>query len=446
MTSAFRTGMVAGLLASALIPCAQAARPDSSPRLIKKIEFGEYGSKYLRFGDLNGDGLPEALLVQVTAPGGEHKAIITCLTAVDLEGRVLWQVGKPDIRNIYFGGDFPVQIFDIDRDGRNEVLYIPDEHNVLTVLDGATGKVTRQVQLAGGHDSLLFADFAGRGYPLDLLVKDRYTSFWVYDIAQGFKQIWSKLNVNPGHYPMNYDLDGDGKEELLCGYTLYDHAGREMWSHPEFGLHNDAVYIEDMDGDGRAEIGISTSKDAVLLDAGGRILFRKPMRHCQHVLIGKFRQDLPGKQVFFLSREDQKPGDKFRFASEGLFDKAGTEIWSRNGEDMWYTGAERVDNWTGRPDENFVGLYSRGFSPPALIDGNGREVASFPFPPAIVEAKGGPNGRDRYDDYYVQHLDCYGDEREEILVFNHRALYIYTNAAVWQKPRLYNNNYYPGRL
>ena len=49
---------------------------------------------------------------------------------------MLWRAGKPDPKNVYFGSDFPVQIFDIDHDGRNEVIYIPDEKNVLTILEG----------------------------------------------------------------------------------------------------------------------------------------------------------------------------------------------------------------------------------------------------------------------------------------------------------------------
>ncbi len=213
-----------------------------------------------------------------------------------------------------------------------------------------------QIPFAGGHDSLLFADFSGRGYAQELLVKDRYTSFWGY--GADFQLLWSKLNVNPGHYPMNYDMDGDG----------------------------------------RAEIAIATSGDVVLLSDAGKVLFRKKMTHCQHALIGKFRPDLPGKQVCFIDRLNQKPGEPFRFSDVSVFTMSGERRW-HNTENFWWMGGCVVDNWTGNPNENLVGLYSRGFDPPALVGGHGREVARFPFPAAIVERGTGPPGKDRYDDY-----------------------------------------------
>jgi hypothetical protein len=464
MTNSIRLAQTLVVVGGLLVACRAVSadspaivRSDSQPKLIRTITFGSYGSKYVRIGDLDGDGALDLLLVQTTAPEGEHKAVITCLTAINLEGKVLWQVGKPDIRNIYFGSDFPVQIHDRDRDGFNEVLYIPDAKNVLTILDGKTGKTLKEVPLAGGHDSLLFADFSGNGYAQDMLVKDRYSSFWVYD--KNFKLLWSKLDCNPGHYPMEADIDGDGRDELLCGYTLYDHRGKVLWSHPEFPGHNDAVYISDMNGDGKAEIGIAASagepaEQACLLSASGKVLFRKTMNHCQHVVIGKFRRDLPGKQVCFVDR---------RTPSEiSMFTISGDKLWTVSGN-IWYVAEYVMGKWVDGPEENFVGLYSRGFAPPCLLDGFGREIATFPFPPAILKPGGGPGGKDLCDDYYVQHADVYGDSREEVLVYNHKALYIYTNGAPvqgsnasrgwWktagprkQEPRMYNNNFYPGRL
>src|SRR4051794_39129759 len=52
-------------------------RPDSLPRLVHKIEFGDYGSKYLRLGDLDGDGRHDMLVVQVKGrPEEQDKPVI----------------------------------------------------------------------------------------------------------------------------------------------------------------------------------------------------------------------------------------------------------------------------------------------------------------------------------------------------------------------------------
>jgi hypothetical protein len=434
---------------------AQTARPDSVPRLVRTIKFKDYGSTQIRFGDLNGDGVPDALLVQATEPDAKRQTVITCLTAIDLKGRVLWQVGKPSIRNQHRSSDLPVQIYDLDHDGQPEVIYIPDEKNVLTILDGRTGKVKKQVQLAGGHDSILFADFSGRGYAQEVVVKDRYTSFWVYDAAQNFKLLWSKVNVNTGYYPSAYDFNGDGKEGLLCGFTLYSSDGKELWNRADLPGRNNAAYIDDVNGDGRGEIAIATSQTAILLDAGGQTIFQKQMEGAQHIVIGKFRPDVPGKQVFVIGR-DRRIG----FAREAFYSKEGELLWDNSGQsdidkDGWITVGMVVDNWTGKPNENFVCLY-RNDAPPKLIDGRGRVIASFPLPSAIAETESGakrtavprPDRPDYAHDSelaYAKHLDCYGDEREEILIFNHRGLSIYTNAAAWYKPYLYNDTGFPGR-
>jgi hypothetical protein len=430
----------------------QATRRDSVPRLLRAIEFGDYGSAVVRFGDLNGDGQIEALVVQEDPAGGQNRIVVSCLTAIDLEGKVLWQVGKPNRRNVWEGGDTAVQVHDIDGDGQVEVIY-QDPNSLLTILEGKSGKQKRQVQLAGGFDCLLFADFTGSGRAQQLVVKDRYSSFWVYDAAQDFKLLWSKSRVIPGHYGINYDFNGDGKDELLMGYTLYAGDGTVLWSHqddfPGGRNHDDAVDVKDMDGDGRPEIAIATSEDAILVAADGKVLFRASGNHTQHAMIGRYRTDLPGKQVFFISRNEGARGGS-RNVTEGFYTKSGELLWDNSKQkeedkDGWVTQGVTVENWTGNPNENFVCLNRRGNAPPALLDGWGREVAIFPFSPGIMQKAADPAQKDRYDGYYVKHIDCYGDEREEILVYDRNALYIYTNAALREKPELYNDTIYQGR-
>jgi hypothetical protein len=172
---------------------------------------------------------------------------VTCITAIDLHGRILWQRGRPDPKHAAVSSDIATQIYHLDGDGRNEVLVIEDR--TLRILDGHTGQVRREHPVPA-NDSILIANFSGTERPGDLLIKDRYSHVWAFD--NRMQPLWQS-EVNCGHYPMNVDIDQDGCDELICGYRLYSHDGRVLWDHPEFGEHNDAVDVDDMDSDGVPE-------------------------------------------------------------------------------------------------------------------------------------------------------------------------------------------------
>src|SRR5690606_7077814 len=96
----------------------QARNP--KPKIWKRFRTPGFGAfRNVRFGDLNGDGVPEMLIAQNTRRVRTNDfAQISCLTAVTLDGEVLWQIGRPDPYNDITAHDVPFQIHDIDGDGR----------------------------------------------------------------------------------------------------------------------------------------------------------------------------------------------------------------------------------------------------------------------------------------------------------------------------------------
>ena len=78
---------------------------------------------------------------------------ISCITAIDLDGRILWQKGEPSEQAHILGkisADLPVQVYDIDGDGIDEVI---TAHNFeLQILDGRTGEVKKSVKTPYSDD------------------------------------------------------------------------------------------------------------------------------------------------------------------------------------------------------------------------------------------------------------------------------------------------------
>ncbi len=129
-------------------------------KLWKKIDLQNFGtSRQIRFGHLTGTKdwylvIPQAQK-RVDRDSYCH---ISCITALDMDGNILWQRGVPSENAAHLGkisADFPIQVYDIDGDGIDEVI---TAHNFkLQILDGRTGKVKKSVPtpLSDDDDSTL---------------------------------------------------------------------------------------------------------------------------------------------------------------------------------------------------------------------------------------------------------------------------------------------------
>jgi hypothetical protein len=446
-----------------------AAQEDIVPtHLVATLDVRDFGAETLRIGDLNGDGAPDLLFVQNIY----GTRAITCLTATTLAGEVLWQRGAPSPENGFIYGDLPVQIYDWDGDGVNEVLYVQQASYAelppgtgwlveralryegaatLIVLDALTGAEKIRLALpAPADDCFLFADLTGSGRRQDLVVKDRYWQMW--GLAHDGRVLWHWTGAT-GHFPALGDVDGDGRDEVFVGYALLDHDGRVLWQHDDGGQHQDAAAMVKLaDGSWRLLFG---NGGAHCLAADGTRLWHHPLDEAQHVVPGRFRLD--SEVQFMVINRDQRRGDPQSRATLYLYDLEGRELWRREQPaGSWAASGVRL-GWFGPGAPDALLVHSRGlvtcefqgdtlvygYEPPAegeaIYDGEGALVDTvsmqYPTPPTPADLRCG---------YYALAADVWGDSRDEVILFGSRGACVHANARPLAVPTLYNETLYPG--
>lgn len=410
------------------------------PKLWKKIDFGNFGpGRSVRFGDLNGDGEKELLLAQCRKRVMKDRyADISCLTAVDLNGNILWQQGDPDPENAYLTADLPMQIADIDGDGRNEVVTARDFK--IMILDGATGKVkkwmyapystTPMERLYSGVpygsyafdrvniDCIRICNFTGKKRPTDILVKDRYSRLWAYDSDLHF--LWFYNDGITGHFPLTKDLNGDGREEMFVGYNLVDADGKKLWTLPVPTDHTDEIVIGKLNParDGEVIAIVSGNEGFMMADLQGHILKKDIIGHAQRISVGNYRPDLPGFEIAVTTFW-------FNQGIVRLYDCTGKLLYN------WEPGTDgniiAPVNWCG--DGQDLILLNGNVEKGGLIDGYGRRVVTFPD--------------DGHPDLCCEVLDITGDCRDEVAVWDEKSMWIYTQNREFAGDRIYCPEKYP---
>jgi len=409
-------------------------------KLWKKIDLRHFGtSRQLRFGHLKGDGSWQIVLAQMQKRvTGDAYGFISCLTAIDLDGNVLWQLGEPSEQSNVLGkvsADMPFQVYDIDHDGFDEII-VGWEFEI-RILDGRTGRVKRAAKTpladepdlhSVPYDTYAFArlnpdgiricNFRGLEHPSDILIKDRYCRVWALD--DELNLLWhDKSPTNTGHCPLPVDVDGDGQDEVLVGYRLLDGDGRELWHYPITLDHTDEIVAgKFMPGDDNGYFAcVAGTQGFFIGDFDGNIVARDRIGHAQRVSVANYCPEREGFEICATNFWGHQ-GCIF------LYDCYGNQIWEMENEMNGNIIAPV--NWDGSGTELILTNADphRG----GLLNGDGVRAVAFPD--------------DGHPTMCTEVMDLTGDERDELVVWDYKSLWIYTQAD-GEKPQTYHPVKFP---
>ena len=408
--------------------CAKEQQKYPKMKLLKKIDLRNFGTgRQVRFGHLLGNGEYQIVLAQCQKRvNRDAYGTISCLTAIDLNGNVLWRYGEPT-SNTEIGtisADMPMQIYDIDGDGYDEV--ITAKNFEIFILDGRNGKVKKHARtpystaeedgtIIGvpdkiyafdriNPDGIRICNFRGLDKPRDILIKDRYCR--VYALNDDLEVMWHyQSDKNTGHFPFAIDINGDGHDELLVGYNMLDCNGNRIWTMPVKEDHIDEIVpgmFVSGPYKGKKYFACVAGREGFLIsDWEGNLLNKDGIGHAQRVSTGNYCPDKPGYEMVVVNF----------WGHQGIiyfYDSEGNPGWEMENE---LNGNLLTPvNWIGN-GRDFI-LLNADVERGGLIDGNGVQVVKFPD--------------DGHPTLCAEAISLYGDARDEIVTWDYNSMYIYT--------------------
>jgi hypothetical protein len=384
---------------------AQDGPPMIEPEVVSRFDTSAAGGGARPlFGDVTGDGRLDVVMMQphFTADDRFEGALVAALTAYDLAGNLLWQAGQVDPAGRNQGSDIPAQVYDVDGDGDNEVVAVmhpggdTSVEGRFMVFDGHTGELARDFALphSEAHDAIIFANLSGGDTAREIVLKTRYEHVWALD--NDGNVLWEN-DANTGHYPWPYDFDGDGRQEVMVGYTMFGPDGDPLWVY-DGASHADSMWMADMTGDGLVEI-MQGGDAAIAFDAltGEQLWRQEDIVETQNIMTGDFLPELPGLESLGLDRIDRS-AEGF----DGLFllDADGQFVWreERETRGCWGSIPEPIHNWTG-DYQDLIMVWFRGCGEPTTImNGAGEAITVL-------------------EDVRLWHADFCGDDKEEVVEY-----------------------------
>ena len=306
------------------------------------------------------------------------------------------------------------------------------------ILDGETGKVRKAVKTPFSDeedstvigvpfntyaferinpDGIRICNFRGKEKPADILIKDRYCR--VYALDENLNLLWKfQSDKNTGHCPLPVDINGDGRDEVLVGYNMLSADGKKLWTYPITADHTDEIVAGKFRGDGKGYFAcVSGTQGFFIGDFSGNIVARDLIGHAQRVSVANYCKAREGFEIAVTNC----------WGHQGviyLYDSDGNEIWEMENE-MNGNLVTSV-NWDGNGVEMI--LTNADSKKGGLLTGEGIRGVEFP--------------EDGHPTLCCEAIDLYGDEREELVCWDYKSMYIYTQEDNPQ-PQVYHPVKFP---
>ena len=252
---------------------------------------------------------------------------------------------------------------------------------------------------------------------------------WAYTDDWRLLWHWQPASSKTCHNPTLIDIDHDGRDEVMAGYTMLDDNGKELWTMTTDTVdlkrgHLDCCEVfasGNKPEDFRLIVSCCGANVLAMLDGNGKKLWRIADRHYESIDVGRVRADRPGPQIVVdIAHQPNRKG------SIELIDGQGKLLGRYFCGDSRH---HRLIDWDGDGlQEILVGQEQR------LLDGQGR--CALQFGPADAFDKSAVVHPDQDHEPFALVGDLDGDERPEIILYSGEKVLVYRSDEAAKVPAL----------
>jgi len=429
------------------VKCTFSGTADSCLKIKLK---GRYSANKLGVADLDGDGVYDYIIKQPATsidPGSQRHSRGTYIIEAynGRTGEFMWSydLGWNINQGIWFS---PCIVFDLDGDGKAEVAvksapyaataeeafispggFVLEGPEYCSIIDGMTGKETDKVNWINRGNPEDWGDNRGNRVnrnqlgvayldgkrPSLLVLRGTYTKMRIdayHYMDKKLQKVWSwsgddenpPLRGQGAHTVHAFDLDGDGRDEMIIGSAAIDDTGKCLW-RMNMG-HPDWVYLADVNPDNpglELAYGFESrqSRNGICLadPRTGEIIWGcdHPTTHIHDWgMVADIDPQNPGMEIYGMERDGRTC---WLYSSQGKLLASNEDLGSHGPRSFyWLDGTIKVR----------VPFSYRG--------------GNFP----ILKYKGEPVGEITGQPIAI--ADCIGDWREEVMTVQDGIIRIYT--------------------